>query len=397
MKKTKGAVCISILKKRNLIKKILPSESFLISALNKRGHFYLGIDPTGERLHLGHLQNLLILRDFWEAGARVTILLGGFTAKIGDPTGKDTRRFLIDTATVEKNIKLIRPVIRMLFPVRDKTISIKDNTSWFNKMKLSDFMGITGEVTSSQLLERDMFKKRSAKGQAIHVNEMLYPLFQAYDSVALSADGELCGSDQLFNALLGRDLVKRTQKREKCVIATTLIEDEKTSTLMSKSMGTGVFIGYGKDAAKELFGSIMASSDGFMKKLFLGCTRIPVKEVNALLRSHKREAKITLAHTITSSLYGESKADMARSAFRVQFQEKGVPSHTKSVLAKQGEDLLSFLIRMKFFSSRSEAKRKVREGAVSLNEEKIYDPLYKIKKAKGMVLRVGKKILLIIR
>ena len=226
-------------------------------------------------LHLGHVQNFILLEKFREVGAKITILFGDFTGQIGDPTDKVKARKNITDTEAKQNIsgwkKQIAPVIKIS---GFGSASINYNSNWYSKMKLATFLGIAKKVTLQHLLERDMFEKRIGSGDPIYLHEFLYPILQGYDSVSLEADAEMCGTDQTFNALVGRDLAKKFLGKDKFVIVNNLVEDMDTGKLMSKSEGYGVFIDMSPDGARNMFGKVMSLPDGFIEPLFINCTTL---------------------------------------------------------------------------------------------------------------------------
>lgn len=388
---------IDVLFERGTIAKVYPTKEALEKHLlsGRSFHIYFGIDPTSNKIHLGHIQNILLLEDLRKLGVRVTLLFGSFTGLIGDPSERDAVRNKITRKEVFKNLyswkKQISPVLKLSFFSGAK---INYNNKWFDLFTLEDFLTMASETTVQQLLERDMFQKRISEGKPLYTHEMMYPILQGYDSVAMHVDGELCGTDQTFNALVGRDMVRRYLSKEKFVIAMNFIEGD--GVLMSKSNGTGVFVDIEKGGSKRMFGSIMALPDSFILPLYRGCTRIPMKEINLLDINGvgARDAKLRLSFEIVKMFWGERCAKNASDSYITQFQKKDIPEDS-TVIKISRPVLLYDIVLENASSSRSDAKRKFSQGAVSIDGEKIKDISYILEEDKEYVLRVGRNIFIL--
>lgn len=384
---------------RGVFEDILPSvEAFKAHVLKKSTSIYIGIDATADRLHLGHIQQLFILEDLRNIGVRVKLLFGGFTTKIGDPTGRDTTRPTLTDADIKKNIRALakqaRPYLRFGF---FSGASIVNNAQWSNPMNATKVIEIASTTTIQHLLNRDSFQKRLKKGDPLWTHEILYPLFQGYDSVAMNIDAELCGTDQLFNALMGRDLVKQYLKKEKYVLTTKLIQDKDTGILMSKSKGTGVFVDLHQGGEDRIFGSVMALSDGFIEPLYRGVTRVPLEIIEkqiarcAIDGKHTKEVKMDLAEHIVATVWGKHIASKARIRFNTQFADKLAHEHTPEIHITTPTPIVDFLVEhVDVIASRAKAKQLVREGAVYLDGEKITTIETLIDSNIHRTIRVGK-------
>lgn len=379
---------------RGTVADVIPSKDALSEHLlrGKPFHIYLGLDPTAERVHLGHIQNILFLEDLRRIGAKVTLLFGSFTALFGDPSGKNAARPLLTLKDIHRNMrgwkKQITPVLNLSWFGGAR---IRRNSAWFDRFSMEDFLKLMRETTVQQLLERDMFQKRMKEGKPLHTHEMLYPILQGYDSVAMRVDAELCGTDQTFNALIGRTMVRRYLNREKYVITMNLIQGD--GIMMSKSAGTGVFVDREQGGNNRMFGSVMALPDSFIEPLFRGCTRVPLEEIATLdLRGGVpvRDAKLRLAKEIVSLFWGESWARRAEEEYIAQFREKETPE-SAPVIRMQNTSLLA-IVAEHAAESRADAKRKFAQGAVSLDGKKITDIGHAVEKGKTYALRVGRKI-----
>ena len=388
---------IDALFERGVVKEVVPSKEALRKHLRagKPFHIYLGIDPTNDKLHLGHVEQILFLEDLRKLGAKVTLLFGTFTGLIGDPTGKESTRKQITGKDVAKNIiswkKQIAPILDISFFSNAK---IRKNSEWFDTLSAEDLLCLLREVTVQHLLERDMFEKRMKKGEPLYAHELMYPILQGYDSVALGVDAELCGSDQLFNTLVGRTFAKRFLDKEKFVIVLNLIEAD--GVLMSKSTGTGVFVDIHEQGEHHMFGSIMALSDGFIVPLYRGCTRVPLAVIDRAEKasgSALRDVKLDLAQEIVRMFHGGVKALAARERYITQFSEKKTPTDAP-IITVADDDMVIDILASHTNLSKSNLKRKFREGAVQVGGEKITDATLSVKKLtlKGKVsVRVGRE------
>ena len=379
---------------RGTIVEILPDKKEFKKLLlsGKRLRFYIGFDATSPTLHLSHAKNFMLLEKFRQLGHEVIVLFGDFTAQIGDPSDKDSTRKQLTKKEVDANVKKWKSQIKPLMGFDDKKNppKIMYNSKWLSKMQLRDFLGIAANFTVQQIIERDMFQRRLKNKKPIYLHEFIYPLMQGYDSVVMDVDVELCGTDQIFNALVGRELLKKFKNKEKFVVAVTLMENPKTGELMSKSKGIGVFL----DASyKDMFGQIMAQPDEMIEILFVNCTNLPLKEIKKILKtSSPKDAKQRLAYEITKIFHGEKKAKQAEEEFVRVFSKKEMPQDIKEYKLKKGEYMLfDLLFKLKLASSKSEAKRLIKQGGVKINDESITNEMSKITPKDGDVIRVGKR------
>lgn len=263
---------------------ILPSKEKLQELLqsDKKLRIYIGADATGPALHIGHATNYMVLERFRKFGHKVIILIGDFTAMIGDPTDKLAARQKLSRDQVEQNVatwlQQIRPLLK--FDDKDNPPEVVYNSKWLGALHLADVTDVASHFTFQRMMERDMFEKRQKEGKAIWLHEFFYPLMQGYDSVALDVDIELCGTDQTFNALAGRDLQRDYHKKEKFVITTTLLENPITKEkMMSKSLGTGVFL---NETAESMYEKILKQADENIPQLFVDCTYVAMEEINQI-------------------------------------------------------------------------------------------------------------------
>lgn len=369
---------------------VLPNKDDFKKLLlsGKKLKFYIGADPTAPQLHLGHAQNLMILEDFRKLGHEVIFLIGDFTAMIGDPD-KSAARVRQTREQVEENLKGWKEQTKNILGYDDKEnpVRIEYNSKWLNKLNFEEVIDLASNFTVQQMLERDMFEKRIKEGKPVHLHEFLYPLMQGYDSVVLDVDVELCGTDQIFNALAGRTLMQKMKKKDKFVVSMNLIADEKTGMLMSKSNGTGIFLGL---EPNDLFGAVMSQPDGMIRPLLIGCTRIPMEEVKEIMElKNPMDSKLRLAHEIVKIYHGEEEADNAKENFSKLFQKKETTDDVLEIKAEKGDTLSDILVKNNIVPSKTEVRRLVKQKAIDVDEETISDVNYSIEK--DSFVKVGKK------
>ncbi len=380
------------------IDKIYPSkEQFLRTFWAKKLTIYHWIDPTAPHLHLGHSTNLLLLRRFQELGHKIVLLVGDFTAQIGDPTGKSTTRRALTKKEVLRNCRTYKEQAGKILDFKAKNpAEFKLNSQWLGKLTPAEIVSLTANFTHGQMIKRSMFQKRLKRGEEIYLHEFLYPLFQAYDSVALSADVEVGGTDQTFNMMMGRDLIKIFRQKEKFVIATPLLENPNTGKkLMSKSEGNFIAL---DDVPQQMYGKIMALPDETITSCLKLCTEITLPEIQKIERGMKlnkinpKEAKLRLAREVVKMYHGEKEARRAEKEFERVFKLKKTPSRVPAVKIKEKKlSILDLLVRTKLVSSRSEAKRLVLQKGVKIDGkvEGNWQKTLEIKK--GIIIQIGKR------
>ncbi len=377
---------------RGIIKEIIPSESEFKERLlsDKPMKFYIGADPTGDSLHLSHAKNFMLLEEFRLMGHKVFVLFGDLTACIGDPSDRTSARTILTREKARENIKSwvnqIKGIINFDDPINPAKVVL--NSTWFDKMSVSELIELLSTTTVQRMLERDMFQKRMSENRPVHLSEFIYPIFQGYDSVALDVDVELCGTDQVFNALMGRTLIKKLKNKEKFVVAVNLMEDPITGELMSKSNGTGVFL---NSTAQDMFGKIMSLTDQMIEPVLINDTRVPLDEIKALnIKNNPRDAKVFTAWEVVRIFHGKEAADSAREAFLMTFSNKSFPETAPVILIDEGTSLLQAIKKAKPELSNSEIRRLLKQNAVSINEEKITNENELINAETDLRLRVGK-------
>jgi tyrosyl-tRNA synthetase len=379
---------------RGTIVSILPDKDTFRTRLlgGEKLRFYIGFDATAPTLHLSHAKNIMLLEKFRKLGHEVIVLFGDFTARIGDPTGEKSARQQLSREDVLKNVEAWRVLIRPLmdFDATENPPQIKFNHDWLSKMSFEDVIHLSSNFTVQQMLERDMFERRIEAGEPVHLHEFLYPLMQGYDSVAMDVDVELCGTDQTFNALAGRTLLRKLKSKEKFVVTVTLMENPVTGELMSKSKGTGVFL---DTIANEKFGQIMAQPDEMTKILLVNCTLLPLSDIDEIMTAENpRDAKLRLAKEIVTMYHGADEAAKAEQYFIDTFSKKQIPENISEMSVSDGEKLLDVIVRAGFAESKGDARRKIEQGGVEIDSERITDfNATLMSDHDGKVLKVGKK------
>jgi len=370
------------------VERIYPSHEALERVLmsGKKIRLYAGIDPTG-KLHIGHLVILRKLRQFQDLGHKIIVLIGDFTATIGDPTDKLTDRKPLNRKQVLENAKNYKKQIGGILDLKKSNIRFLHNEKWTNKLKPEDMLELASYFTVARLLERDMFQKRIREGRDIRVHEFLYPIFQAYDSVTMDVDLEVGGNDQTFNMLAGRELTKQMRNKEKFVLATKLLTDP-SGKKMGKSEGNLIPL---DEKPGEIYGKIMSWPDSLLETGFELLTNIPLDGAKELLKN-PRQAKVKLAKEIVAVCYSESAANTVEKEFEKVFKNKELPTNIPEAEIK-GEllNILDLLVKTKLASSKSEAKRLILQGGVKIDGQAQADWQKTVKIKKGLVVRVGKR------
>jgi len=375
------------------VERILPNKEQLKNLMMKRKiRLYLGIDPTSPQLHLGHAIALRKLKDFQDLGHEVILLFGTFTARIGDPSGRDKKRKPLTPSQIEKNMKTYKDQSSKILDF--SRVKIKGNADWLEKLNFNDLVKISSQFTISRLLERDMFQERIKAGGEVWLNELMYPLMQGYDSVAMDVDLEIGSSDQLFNALVGRKLQKIFRNKEKFVLITPMLLG-LDGRKMSKTYGNTVNL---TDSPAEMYGKLMSLKDELILQYFQLCTNLPLKEIKEMERELRRkeinpiEAKSRLAREIVTIYHGWEKAEEAEKEFNRVFREKKLPLKIPVIQIKEKKlNILELLTKTKLISSKSEAKRLILQKAVKINGalKENWQEIIEIKKE--MVIKVGKR------
>lgn len=348
-----------------------------------------GFDPTAPDIHLGHTVLLRKMRHFQILGHKVIFLIGDFTGRIGDPSGKTKTRPRLSTEDILKNAETYK---EQVFKILDKNETIVDfNSRWSDKMNFADVLSLTSRYTVAQMLERDDFSKRYKNGQPISMMEFMYPLAQGYDSVSLECDVELGGNDQKFNLLVGRTLMKEYRLSPQAVITVPLLEGLDGVEKMSKSLGNYIGI---YDTPKDMYGKAMSIPDALIIKYMELVTDIPMEDIKKYSNSMKdgenpRNIKATLAREIVKLYHNEYEANKAEEEFTRVFSSKGLPNNIPEVNISKNECILNILSICMPGESKSNFKRLISQGSVSFDNEKLTNIDNLI--SKSGILKVGKR------
>jgi tyrosyl-tRNA synthetase len=349
----------------------------------------LGADPTAPDIHVGHTVVIRKLRAFQDLGHTAIFLIGDFTGMIGDPSGKNTTRPPLSREEILANAETYKKqIFKLLDP--EKT-EIRFNSEWFESQGAAGFIKLASHTTVRQILERDDFEKRMREERPIALHELLYPLVQGYDSVALNADIELGGTDQKFNLLMGRNLQREYDQEPQVIITTPLLEGLDGVNKMSKSLNNYIGI---DEPANEMFGKVMSVSDDLMWKYYELLTDLAPKEIEALKSSDEnpRNLKVNLAKIIIKDFHSEAAADAAEADFVARFVKKEIPDRVEETEVAAGSyNLADLLVQTNLAPSKKEARRLIEQGGVKLNGEKVSNTNAEIELADEILLQVGKR------
>jgi len=322
-----------------------------------------GFDPTAPDIHLGHTVLLRKLRQFQELGHKVVFLIGDFTARIGDPSGRSELRKQLSREEVVKNAATYKKQVSKVLDLDKVTVAF--NSEWFEKMSVLEMLRLTTHATVSQMLAREDFRKRLSNNENVSLLEFMYPLLQGYDSVELEADVELGGTDQIFNLLVGRDIQKDFAQAPQVVLTMPLLEGTDGVQKMSKSYGNYIGI---SEPAGEMFGKIMSISDELMLKYYTLLTDEDLESVKTL---HPKEAKLRLAQDIVRQYHGDKASAAARLEFESVFSQKELPKDIAQYKLKDKDTIVTILQETGLVKSGNEARRLIKQGAVFFEGTKI--------------------------
>src|SRR5687768_4243636 len=354
----------------------------------------LGLDPTAPDIHIGHTVVIRKLRAFQDLGHTVIFLIGDFTGAIGDPSGRNVMRPPLSREEINANAETYKAqMFRLLDP--EKT-EIRFNGEWMDKFTAADFVKLAAKTTVMQILERDDFTKRMADEKPISLHELLYPLVQGYDSVALEADVELGGTDQKFNLLMGRNLQREFDQEPQVIMTTPLLEGLDGVNKMSKSLDNYIGI---EEQPDQMFGKVMSISDDLMWRYYELLTDTTIDEINALKfkcesgAEHPRDLKVALAKSIIADLHSHQSAEKAEEEFTRRFVEKGIPDEIEErQIAAGSHRLADVLAETGLAASKGEAKRLIEQGGVKINGEKasVEGAAVNLASGESVLLQVGK-------
>ena len=367
---------------------ISPQELAAKLALGRPLRIKLGMDPTAPDLHLGHSLVLKKLRDFQDAGHTVIFLVGDFTAMIGDPTGRNETRKPLSREQIERNAETYRT---QAFKILDReSTEVRFNSEWMNELGVAKLIEIAAKVSVARLLERDDFEKRLAAEEPLFLHELLYPVIQGYDSVALEADLEIGGTDQKFNMLVGRELQRHYGQAPQAVMTMPLLEGLDGVRKMSKSLGNYVGL---TDKPEDMYGKLMSAPDKLMVRYYELLTIATPEEIAAVKSGgmHPMEAKKRLARTIVTEYHGAEAATRAEEYFESKHQRREVPASAQVYRIAEDLWICELMKQLQFTPSTSEARRLVSQGAVRVDGRTITDVNFRFVPGEHKVLEVGKR------
>lgn len=358
----------------------------------------LGMDPTAPDIHLGHSVVLRKMRQFQDCGHKAVLIIGDYTARIGDPTGKTKARPTLDEATIKQNAETYFQQAGHVLDTRPEKLEIRYNSEWLAKLTFADVLRLTSHMTVQQMLQRENFKLRMQDETPIIVTEMMYPLMQAYDSVMIDADVELGGTDQTFNNLCGRDLMEKHGKPPQLVVIMPILRGLDGMEKMSKSLGNYVGL---TDTPKDMFGKTMSIADSLMKEWYTLLTTLPDTEIETITdatKTHPREAKVRLAKQVVATYYDAAAADREEKLWEEVFRDGGLRDDIPTIVVPAAECeadgaiwLPKLMKLLDLAPSTSEARRLIQGGGVSVNQKKQTDPQAKITPTDDMLIQVGKR------
>jgi len=361
-------------------------------ASGKRLRVKLGVDPTGREMHLGHTVVLRKLKQFQDLGHQVIFLVGDFTARIGDPSDRLSARKPLTPKDVKANMETYKKQVGKILDL--SKAEFRFNTEWHANMDFAELFQLASLFTVNQMLERDMFKERMKRKKPLWIHEMMYPLLQGYDSVALKADVEIGGSDQTFNMLAARTIQPNYNQQAQDIVTCTLIEGTDGKAKMSKSVGNVINI---SDQPQEMFGKIMSLPDHIIIKFFKVLTDVPEKELSEYEKDLKkganpRDYKAKLAREIVTMYHGKSDALEAEKEFDQVFKDKKAPEQIPTFQTKRGSyPITDILQAAKLVASKSEARRLIEQGGVSFDNKVIKDWKVEVELKDDMVIKAGKR------
>lgn len=351
----------------------------------------LGFDPTGAKIHIGRAIILRKLKAFQDLGHQVVFIVGDFTARVGDPSDKLGKRPMLDASAIKENLKRYRAQVGKIIDLEKAEFHY--NSRWLAKLTFQEIAELAESFSVQQMVARRNFKERWEKGEEISLRELLYPLMQGYDSVAVKADVELGGTDQLFNLHAGR-VIQHFYRQKRQDLMTTEMLEGTDGRKMSTSWGNVINI---TDEPNEIFGKIMSLRDELIGRYLMLTTEIPLEEVRLIEAgmakgmTNPRDAKLRLAREVVALYYGERAGERAEKEFVRVFRKGELPEDLPMVKPKKGETIVELMVRAKLAQSKGEATRLIAQGGVYLGDEQVSDPRATLEAASGVVLRVGKR------
>lgn len=374
-----------VIDKENLKKRLLSGKKLRIK---------YGVDVTSPMLHIGHAVNLWKMREFQEMGHKVIFLIGDFTTRIGDPTGRSATRPQISQKQIKKDAKEYKRQISKILLTKSSVFEERRNSEWYDKISLDNFLQLAAKITHAQLIQRDMFQTRIKQGKEIYMHEILYPILQGYDSVMIKSDLTVIGEDQLFNELIARDYQEVFDQLPQSIITTTITPGITGKEKQSKSLGNYIAL---LDTPDEKYGKIMSISDPLIVSYFKVYTKLSLNKIEEFENQMKsgtnpRDLKAQLAYEIVKLYHGENAAQKAQDEFNRVFRDKQLPHELPVYKVKEQNYLLvDLLYESKLAISKGEARRLILQGAVEIDGEGINDWRYEFDLKDDMIIKVGKR------
>jgi len=351
-----------------------------------------GMDPTAPDVTLGHAVPMKIIRQFQDWGHKAVLIIGDYTARVGDPSGRNATRPVLSGEEIDANAKTYVSQVGKILRTDPEHLEVRFNSEWLGQMNMIDVIKLLARKSVAQLLQREDFAKRFSEKVEIRLHELFYPLLQGWDSVAVHADVEMGGSDQLFNNLVGREFQIEQGGEGQVVIVTPLLVGTDGAIKMSKSKGNYIAVTDPPSGADGMFGKTMSLPDHLMESYYTLLTDLPAEEFKPLIAAKPRDAKIALAKHVISWLHSPADAEAAEQAFIKQFVKKDVPDEMPEVTVGAGpQKIAPLIVKAGLAVSNGEAIRKIKEGAVSWNGTKVTDFQAEVTVDSPVVLKLGRK------
>ncbi len=368
-------------------------EKLVATAKSKRQlRIKLGLDPTSPDIHLGHTVVLRKMRQFQDLGHKAVLIIGDYTARIGDPTGQNATRPMLTPEQIKQNAETYFQQAGKILDTTDSKLEIRYNSEWLEKMSLMEMIQLAAKKTVAQMLQRDSFKDRLNAEEDVYTHEFLYPLMQGYDSVIVKSDVELGGTDQTFNNLVGRDIQRAYNQQPQVVITMPILVGLDGKDKMSKSKDN--YIGV-TDEPNDMFGKVMSISDSMMENYFTLLTDLAEEKIAELVNpdlTHPKEAKVLLGRKIVTQFYNEAAAQLVATEFEKVFAQKQLPDDIPEItISAEAISAAKLLLACKLVATGGEAKRMIKQSAASIDGEKINDPNVQVVPKNGMIVKVGKR------
>ena len=379
--------CEAIYTQQELAKRLA-----LAAEENRPLRIKLGLDPTAPDIHLGHTVQLKKIRQFQDLGHKAVIIIGDYTARVGDPSGANKTRPMLTPEQIEANARTYVEQAGKVLDTSPEKLEVRPNSQWLSNWTFADILKIAAQMTVARMMERDTFEIRYKANVPIGLHEFLYPLMQGYDSICVQADVELGGSDQTFNNLVGRQLQENAGQRPQIVLIMPILVGLDGVQKMSKSKGNYIGI---TESPDSMFGKVMSIPDSLMGNYFTLLTDLPKTEIDTLIdpaKTHPRQAKATLGKMIVAQYHSQAAAEAAAAEFDRVFAQKQAPTDMPEIrLSAPAMNIVDLIMLAGFASSKSDARRLVTQKAVTLDDNAITDFTAVVEPKAGQVLRVGKR------